>query len=103
MDDLRDRVKDKESTIERKARISQELQTDKRRMETEVAELKDQLESFERKNASLQKKVGDATLFYDLYPQNKVTRKVAMIMFCRVIKLAFKLIKIWAMQKLMIL
>ncbi|KAL5013491.1 hypothetical protein ScPMuIL_007761 [Solemya velum] len=57
MEDMRDRMKDKESTIDRKNRQSQNLQMEKRRLEAEVLELKDHVELKDRKISVLQRKI----------------------------------------------
>lgn len=57
LEDLRDRVKDKDSTIDRKAQKSQSLQSEKRKIETEVSELKEQLEIKDRRISNLQTQV----------------------------------------------
>ncbi|ESO99131.1 hypothetical protein LOTGIDRAFT_173924, partial [Lottia gigantea] len=57
IEDLKDRVKDKEGTIERKSKQSQSINKDKRRMETEMMELKDLMDVKERKINVLQRKV----------------------------------------------
>ncbi|XP_076469273.1 ERC protein 2-like isoform X2 [Babylonia areolata] len=54
---LQERLKNKDGTIERKSKESQAVASDKRRLETEVAELKDQLDTKERKITVLQRKV----------------------------------------------
>ena len=55
---LQERLKNKDGTIERKSKESQAASSDKRRLESEVAELKDQLDTKERKISVLQRKVG---------------------------------------------
>ena len=50
---LQERLKNKDGTIERKSKESQAASSDKRRLESEVAELKDQLDTKERKILSL--------------------------------------------------
>ena len=54
---LQERLKNKDGTIERKSKESQAASSDKRRLESEVAELKDQLDTKERKISVLQRKV----------------------------------------------
>ena len=54
---LQERLKNKDGTIERKSKESQAASSDKRRLESEVAELKDQLDTKERKITVLQRKV----------------------------------------------
>ena len=54
---LQERLKNKDGTIERKSKESQAAASEKRRLETESAELKDQLDTKERKISVLQKKV----------------------------------------------
>ena len=50
---LQERVKSKEGTIERKSRESQNALSDRRRLELEMADLRDLLDSKERKITSL--------------------------------------------------
>lgn len=57
VEDLRDRVKDKDSTIDRKSKKSHSLQSEKRKIETEVAELKEQIEIKDRRISNLQTQV----------------------------------------------
>ena len=57
MDLVRERVKEKEEVIERKARQVVAIQTEKKRVENEMAELQDHLDIKERKAAVLQRKV----------------------------------------------
>ena len=55
---MRDRLKDKDSTIDRKAKHSQSLQSEKRKIEGEVGELKELVDLKEKKVSTLNKKVG---------------------------------------------
>lgn len=57
MDLVRDRVRDKEEVIERKARQLVALQAEKKRLENELAEVRDHLDLKERKSSVLQRKV----------------------------------------------
>ena len=54
---MRDRVKDKDSTIDRKSQKSHSLQSEKRKIETEVSDLKEQIEIKDRRITSLQSQV----------------------------------------------
>ncbi|XP_033745225.1 ERC protein 2-like [Pecten maximus] len=60
IEDLRERLKDKDSTIDRKAKHSHNLQTEKRKIEGEIGELKDQIEIKDRKINVLQRKIEGA-------------------------------------------
>ncbi|KAK3608086.1 hypothetical protein CHS0354_004740 [Potamilus streckersoni] len=57
IEDLRERLREKDETIEKKGRLSQTMQQEKRRQEAEVAELKDQMDIKDRKITILQRKV----------------------------------------------
>ena len=59
MDVLRERVREKEESLDRKARQAVGAQTEKKRLENEVNELRDHLDIKERKAAVLQRKVSD--------------------------------------------
>lgn len=59
IEDIRERLKDKDSTIDRKAKHSHILQTEKRKIEMEIGELKDQMEVKDRKIGVLQRKVSN--------------------------------------------
>ncbi|KAK6176082.1 hypothetical protein SNE40_014437 [Patella caerulea] len=62
IEDLKDRVKDKEGTIERKSRQSQSFNKDKRKLESDILELKDQMDVKERKINVLNRKVENLEL-----------------------------------------
>ncbi|KAK3102087.1 hypothetical protein FSP39_008635 [Pinctada imbricata] len=57
IEEIRDRLKDKDSTIDRKAKHSHSLQTEKRKIETEISEMKEQVETKDRKIDVLQQRI----------------------------------------------
>ncbi|XP_052778945.1 ELKS/Rab6-interacting/CAST family member 1-like [Mya arenaria] len=57
IDDLRERLREKDATIDKKSSHAQTLAMDKRKLELEVAELRDNIEIKERKISVLQRKV----------------------------------------------
>jgi predicted nucleic acid-binding Zn-ribbon protein len=57
MDLVRERVRDKEEQIERKAKQVVALQTEKKRVESELIDVQDELQAKERKISSLNKHV----------------------------------------------
>lgn len=61
---LRDRLKEKDETIEKKSKQLSSLLSDKKKLEEELNEVKDQLEVKNRKINSLQRKVSQ--LLYTL-------------------------------------
>lgn len=58
LEDFRKRLKEKESLLEKKAKIVATNATGKRQLETEVTEMKDQIDLKDRKISLLQRKVG---------------------------------------------
>lgn len=56
---MRVRLDEKETTIEKKARQVLQVQTEKKRSEAEVGELRDHMDIKERKINVLQRKVGN--------------------------------------------
>lgn len=57
IDDLRERLKEKDNAIDKKSQHAQALSVEKRKLELECAELKDNLDIKERKVNVLQRKV----------------------------------------------
>ncbi|XP_041348362.1 ELKS/Rab6-interacting/CAST family member 1-like isoform X2 [Gigantopelta aegis] len=57
IEDLQERLKEKDSAIEKKSLHSQNVSADRRRMETEMSELRDHLDIRERKVNVLQRKI----------------------------------------------
>lgn len=55
---LRDRLKEKDESLEKKSRQLSSLVSDKKKLEEELNDVKDQLEGKNRKLNSLQRKVG---------------------------------------------
>lgn len=66
MDELRNRIKDKESTIERKNKQTQMAQKEKKKFECELTDLRDHLDIKERKVNVLQRKVRNLAIIYYL-------------------------------------
>ena len=57
IEDLRERLKEKDTVIDKKSQNSQNLTVDKRKLELECTELKDNIDIKERKISVLQRKV----------------------------------------------
>lgn len=57
LDEFREKLKEKNSTIDKNDQKSQSLQSEKRRIESEISELREQIETKDRKLTLLQRKV----------------------------------------------
>lgn len=57
LDEFREKLKEKNSTIDKNDQKSQSLQSEKRRIENEISELREQIETKDRKLTLLQRKV----------------------------------------------
>ena len=57
IDEIREKLKEKNSTIDKNDQKSQSLQSEKRRIENEITELREQIETKDRKLTLLQRKV----------------------------------------------
>ena len=59
---LRDRLREKDETLEKKSKQLAGLQMDKKRLETELSEVSDQTSSSDRQLGTLKRKVSTALL-----------------------------------------
>lgn len=57
LDEFREKLKEKNSTIDKNDQKSQSLQSEKRRIESEISELREHIETKDRKLTLLQRKV----------------------------------------------
>lgn len=57
LDEFREKLKEKNSTIDKNDQKYQSLQSEKRRIESEISELREQIETKDRKLTLLQRKV----------------------------------------------
>ena len=64
VDRLREKLKEKETDVESKDKLVTNAQTDKKRVEAELAELRDHMDIKDRKINVLQRKVSPGTLLF---------------------------------------